>query len=672
MTLRFRTRRKATGHSNSSLWPVMLLLLLIVLVPTACVLWMMNEALVNERLAVRQKLTDSYRIQLSVAQDRLDKYWERVRDTIESADADTSPSSAFHHCVSEDLADAIVYFTADGVPVYPIVSVSSQATSIDLDVQWLTARRLEYEEDDPRSAANVYATIAKAPGTSDSLSALALKAQARCLLKSEEVDQALKLLVEDLGQPQYEGAKDSQGRLIVADAELLAIQSMNAPDNPMVRLAAQRLTKRLSDYQDATIPSAQRRFLMKQLRSQLPESSEFPTLDAEELAARYLESTPRVPNTTRLQRSGLDDVWQMASSDGRAVALFRESRISASSEQVLDELNLPSGVTVAIARDGAEEPDSDAIFTTTAGKHLPQWQLSLQLSEDALPGSGKGKVATYFWIALLVITSTAILALLVARTIGRRWKDAALKNDLVATVSHELKTPLASIRLLVDTLIDSHELNETQREYLELIAKENTRLSHLIDNFLTFSRMEHDRQRFEFDEVCPAQVVDRAVEVMSDRLNSHDCRFECRVDPDLPKLFADRDALVTVLANLIENAYRYSGDEKEIQLKAYSSGSDIRFEVSDNGVGLSPKDKRKVFQRFYQADRTLTGHRQGCGLGLSIVQHIVGAHGGRKSKSSAASKAEANSPLYCQLMKQSVQLSRQRLHAKRHRANRRG
>jgi two-component system phosphate regulon sensor histidine kinase PhoR len=123
-------------------------------------------------------------------------------------------------------------------------------------------------------------------------------------------------------------------------------------------------------------------------------------------------------------------------------------------------------------------------------------------------------------------------------------------------------------------------------------------------------------------------VVDRAVEVMSDRLNSPDCRFVCRVDPDLPSLFADRDALVTVLANLIENAYRYSGDEKEIQLQVYSSGGDVRFEVSDNGVGLSPKDQRKVFERFYQADRTLTGHRQGCGLGLNIVKHIVDAHGG--------------------------------------------
>jgi len=245
-------------------------------------------------------------------------------------------------------------------------------------------------------------------------------------------------------------------------------------------------------------------------------------------------------------------------------------------------------------------------------------------------------MATYFWIALLVIASTAILALFVARTVGHRWRDAALKNNLVATVSHELKTPLASIRLLVDTLIDSHDLDETQREYLDLIAKENSRLSHLIDNFLTFSRMEHDRQRFDFDEVHPTDVVDRAVEVMSNRLNLPNCRFRCKVESDLPNLVADRDALITVLSNLIENAYRYSGDDKEIQLRVYCLGGNVRFEVSDNGVGLSAKDKRRVFQRFYQADRSLTGHRQGCGLGLCIVKHIVDAHEGEIEVASIA------------------------------------
>jgi len=181
----------------------------------------------------------------------------------------------------------------------------------------------------------------------------------------------------------------------------------------------------------------------------------------------------------------------------------------------------------------------------------------------------------------------------------------------------------------VDTLLNSEKLNErTALEYLQLIARENGRLSRLIDNFLTFSRMERNKHVFEFSEVSVARVVDGAVAAVGERFNAPGCRFEVRVAEGLPPVVADSDALVTALLNLLDNAYKYSGDEKHILLSARARSGSVCLEVQDNGIGLSPREVKKVFKRFYQVDQSLSRETGGCGLGLSLVQYIVAAHKG--------------------------------------------
>jgi signal transduction histidine kinase len=204
-----------------------------------------------------------------------------------------------------------------------------------------------------------------------------------------------------------------------------------------------------------------------------------------------------------------------------------------------------------------------------------------------------------------------------------------LKNDLIATVSHELKTPLASMRMLVETLLSGRYRDAQQsREYLQLMAKENQRLSRLIDNFLTFSRMERSKAAFEFSEVTVEEIVSAAVDSGRDRFSGPGCRLEVDVAAGLPKITADRDALIAVLVNLLDNAYKYTRQDKRIALRAYASDGEVCLEVADNGIGLSRRAAKKVFDRFYQADRSLSRSAGGCGLGLSIVKFIVDAHGG--------------------------------------------
>ena len=223
----------------------------------------------------------------------------------------------------------------------------------------------------------------------------------------------------------------------------------------------------------------------------------------------------------------------------------------------------------------------------------------------------------------------AVLGLTVARYLSRQMKLTRLKNDLIATVSHELKTPLASMRVLVDTLLAGRcEQPDRQREYFQLIAGENERLSRLIDNFLTFSRMERNKRAFEFADLRVEEVVAAAVESVRERFDSPGCRFEVDVAADLPPIVGDRDALITVLLNLLDNAWKYSPGDKRITLRAYSTDGGVCLAVADSGIGLSRRAARKVFERFYQVDQSLARGAGGCGLGLAIVKFIVDAHGG--------------------------------------------
>jgi len=215
------------------------------------------------------------------------------------------------------------------------------------------------------------------------------------------------------------------------------------------------------------------------------------------------------------------------------------------------------------------------------------------------------------------------------RDMTRLREAEELKQTLLSVISHELKTPLASMRVLVDTLLEGNYRNQQQvTEYLELVSRENERLTGLIDNFLTFSRMERNKQAFSMSITSPAAIARDAAEAVKTKFSKGRCDFEMNVDEDLPQIRADRDAMVTVLVNLLDNAYKYSYDDKRIELKVYADNGSVCFSVLDNGAGMSRRSVRRIFRRFYQADRSLSRRAEGCGLGLSIAKFIVDAHKG--------------------------------------------
>jgi signal transduction histidine kinase len=268
--------------------------------------------------------------------------------------------------------------------------------------------------------------------------------------------------------------------------------------------------------------------------------------------------------------------------------------------------------------------------TYAVGSFLPGWGIDVFLKGDSLFNeAARRQQALYIWIGTLVIVLIVLAAAVSTQAIHRQIRLNRLKNDFIATVTHELKTPLASMRVLVDTLIEGRTKDQGQaREYLELIAKENVRLTGLIDNFLTFSRMERNKQAFVLAPTDPELLVRDAVAALRTKFDRAECRFNVNVQEGLPRVLADHDGMVTVLVNLLDNACKYSGDRKEISLRAWAEDRAVCFSVSDNGVGIPRRALRRIFEKFYQVDQTLSRKAGGCGLGLAIVKFILDAHRG--------------------------------------------
>lgn len=279
---------------------------------------------------------------------------------------------------------------------------------------------------------------------------------------------------------------------------------------------------------------------------------------------------------------------------------------------------------------GLKDPQQAAFIRAPLGRFFPGWQIEVHFRDvDIFEKTAERQKFVYIWTGLLAIVVMVAAGLLTAQAVGKQIKTNKLKNDFIATVSHELKTPLASMRVLVDTLLEGNYRDERQvTEYLQLVSKENERLTGLIDNFLTFSRMERNKQAFAMAETSPTVIARDAAEAVKTKFSMGRCSFEVDISENLPNVLADRDAMVTVLVNLLDNAYKYSYDDKRIELKVFGKDGSVCFCVHDNGKGIPRRALRKIFKRFYQVDRSLARHSEGCGLGLSIAKFIVDAHKG--------------------------------------------
>ena len=394
-----------------------------------------------------------------------------------------------------------------------------------------------------------------------------------------------------------------------------------------------RIAASLNDY-TVSMGATERLSLMEHLRTLAPNVT-LPTEAALRLSLAMTGPGRPSPAAGHFQQTALRDVWAFASDDGRVIAFYWTGRIEALMHDLLHQVT-PAGI-LFIAFPPDIEADPEAI---AAGASLPGWQLSFQpLDRTTLNDAVRRQAFNYMLVGVGGLLTMGVVALAAGGTFRRHLRLARMKSDLVATVSHELRTPLASMRVLVDGLLADEQLDAAKtREYLGLLATENARLTRLIENFLTFSRLERGRQQFIFAPAQPAALVAAALEAVRDRLPANaDLRVE--VDADVPSIVADADALVTALVNLLDNAIKYTPPEKKIALRVARDGHDsVVFAVGDNGIGIPAREQRRIFRRFYRVDQRLTRETGGVGLGLSIVELIVRAHGGTVGVSSESGR----------------------------------
>ena len=209
-----------------------------------------------------------------------------------------------------------------------------------------------------------------------------------------------------------------------------------------------------------------------------------------------------------------------------------------------------------------------------------------------------------------------------------------MKSDFVSNLSHELRTPLTSLRMFVETLQEGRVRDEAEaKECLDVVAQETNRLSSLVDRILQFASFTRGRAPIELRVSDAGEVVRRAVEVFRKRAEAAAAQIEVQIAPDLPPVALDRDAVIQVILNLLDNAVKYAGHSgARVRVTAAPDapgGSRLAIVIEDDGPGVPERERELVFEEFYRGDDTLARRVQGTGIGLALARRIVLAHGGR-------------------------------------------
>jgi len=261
------------------------------------------------------------------------------------------------------------------------------------------------------------------------------------------------------------------------------------------------------------------------------------------------------------------------------------------------------------------------------------WTMSLQ-GRLAVPESwarANFSVNITLSVALIVVLLGGIA--FTVRTTLREIKLSAMKNEFVSNVSHELRTPLASIRVFGE-LMRRGRVNGPEKisEYGSYIETESRRLSQLINNILDFSRIESGEKIYSFEPLDLEEVLTGALATFMVRARDRGIEFEYEgPDEPLPELQMDANAMDRAIANLLDNAVKYSKDGSTIKTRLTRTGDEVVLSVIDHGIGIPADEHERIFERFHRVGTGLVHDVKGTGLGLSLVQHILNAHGGRVS-----------------------------------------
>jgi signal transduction histidine kinase len=296
---------------------------------------------------------------------------------------------------------------------------------------------------------------------------------------------------------------------------------------------------------------------------------------------------------------------------------------------MLDESARP----IALSRPGFGANWKHPIVSTEIGESLPHWELAVYLLDPARLTRSVHMLRLTFGLLIGVLLLSIVMgSWLIVKDFNRQLILARQKTDFVSNVSHELKTPLTSIRMFSELLAQDRVTDpDKRRSYLDIITAESSRLTRLINNVLDFSRLERGEKKYEMRKLDLVALTRETAETYRPHLEKGGFKFDFELPAQEIEVHADRDALAQIIVNLLSNAEKYSDQQREISVRIELKDSPLRhaeLQVLDRGVGVPVGCEEKIFEKFYRAHDSLSSGIQGSGLGLTLARQIAHAHGG--------------------------------------------
>ncbi len=260
----------------------------------------------------------------------------------------------------------------------------------------------------------------------------------------------------------------------------------------------------------------------------------------------------------------------------------------------------------------------------------------VRVSEARIAKSQKDQVIQLIGSPLRNANGERVGAVVVLHDVSELRQLEGVRRDFVANISHELKTPLAAIRGLVETLIDDREMEpETHNRFIEKIHDQSLRLSSLVSDLLTLSRLESDQGAVQFEPVDLREAVAESYRAQVHAAETKRVEMAARVS-DAPVLIdGDGEAVRELVDNLLSNAIKFTPEGGRVDVNLGIEGPNAVLTVEDSGIGIAPEDQGRIFERFYRVDKARSRQLGGTGLGLSIVKHVALTHGGNVALKSA-------------------------------------
>jgi two-component system phosphate regulon sensor histidine kinase PhoR len=269
---------------------------------------------------------------------------------------------------------------------------------------------------------------------------------------------------------------------------------------------------------------------------------------------------------------------------------------------------------------------------------LPDLKLGIVYKGRTIQQLVRDRTMLNFGLIIIIEILFLIGTWYVFRSFKTELQLARMRSDFISNVSHEIRTPLALISLYIETILLGRHKPEKTNEYHQIIYQETNRLTAIVNKILNFSKIEEKKYQYNFTQINLNELLEVVMERFDYHLKNSGFDVNINTDKKLPNTTGDREALIEVLINLIDNAIKYSTTEKKIEIETVYDKTNVFLTISDKGMGIPESQQKFIFDKFYRGTESEVHNIKGSGLGLAIVKHIVEGHKGSITLESSVGK----------------------------------